>query len=137
MSKPANHGHDHRPVGWYGPDDPGGADPTSVLSNAIRFNVDNQGGYLLVVANDHIPADDSSIRIQALEDGLGDGGDFELLAENIMFIQGGGEVQITATAGPIVLNSATSPLLINVNGQTFSFKDDGTIQLPGGGIIGP
>lgn len=25
--KPDRHGHDHRPVGFYGPDDPGGADP--------------------------------------------------------------------------------------------------------------
>ena len=58
--KPAIHGRDHRS---------GGSDPIAELRDAIRFNVDNEGGYLLVVANDHIPADDSSIRMQALEDG--------------------------------------------------------------------
>jgi len=125
--KPAIHGRDHRQ---------GGSDPIPGIGDGIRFNVDNEGGYLLVVANDHIPADDSSIRIQALEDGLGDGGDFEILAENILFLQGNGEVEITSTAGPVVITSFTDPLTIVVNGATFLIHDD-TIELPSGAIIGP
>jgi len=121
------HGRDH---------DPDGQDPIPALDGFLRFDYDNEGGYLLVVANNHIPADDSSIRMEAKLDDAEEGGDFEVIARNILFLQGDSEVEVSST-GPIVMSAGTSPVTLSVNGQTFSFKDDGTIVLPSGAVIGP
>ncbi len=110
-----------------------GSDPITI--DAIRFDVDNEGGYLLVVANDPLPASDDSIFFRANEDGMGDGGDLTMSAENIATLDADVEAQVTA---PIVLLSgsgqswqlSTSGTLIHINtGDTLVIEDGSNVAL--------
>ena len=124
MSKPAIHGRDHRP---------GGADP--IPNFGWQFDVFNIGGWGYVQT-------DECLDVDTTPDPMAIGGMWGLVfADNsgcgAAFGSDTGDVLIKSRTGQTQIQSGSSPLTVIVNGQTFSFKDDGTIELPGGGIIGP
>lgn len=98
------------------------------------FNFDNEGGWAEVVANDPIPDTDTSFRLKALEDGDGNGGDFEITAENILFLEGQSEAELS---GPDVVVTASSSVLVTSDGsvELSAGSAQGQIALSGTGDI--
>lgn len=99
--------------------------------NDGTYGPENAGDWLQVTTSDTNPDTDDGIHLEATDH------DVSVIAGNILFLQGDAEVDITSSGGPIAINAGTSPVTIQVNSQTFTFADDGTITLPSGAVIGP
>lgn len=144
---PTRHGDQHASYG---------SDPIPDLVDAIRFDVDNEGGYLSVTANDRIPASDTSILLKALEDGGGNGGDFEITAQNHLFLDstdgdidvtaanamslatGGGAISVASNAGAIDTNSGGGNVSTETGGGGYTVDSGGgglDVLSGGGGIL--